>query len=122
METRLLWGLAGLLSYVAAAVTLTMAVAPMFESGTPDALSPEMTTVGLVVVSAMLFGLGGLCLRRAAAGASRAAGFLTAGSDREASVSSHPEDETDAESVRCPNCGTVNDASYTYCEECASNL
>jgi len=32
------------------------------------------------------------------------------------------EDETDPDHQTCRHCGTVNDAGYTFCEECAEPL
>lgn len=119
MDQRFLWGIAGLLSYVGAAVALAMAVAPMFDAGGIPELAPTGETVGLLVVSALLFGMGGLCLRRAANRISPA-GASVGGSSSGSSIVGETSDGNVV--VRCQQCGSENEAFFTYCEECAERL
>lgn len=119
MDRRFLWGLAGLLSYVGAALSLALAVAPMLDAGGIPDIAPTEETLGLLIVSALLFGVGGLCLRRAAnrvSPAGAAIGSRTAGSK------GMKQRQDGAVVVICENCGTENEAFFTYCEECAERL
>lgn len=122
MQRRLLWGIAGLMSYLGAAIILAIAVTPLFEAGSPRAMSLEPTTIGLLVSSALLFGLGGMCLRRAsivASGSPKPVGGAADGSLLQGGAGGPPDD---SEEVRCQHCGVANDAFFTYCEECAGKL
>ena len=119
MEGRYLWGLAGLLSYLAAALMLAMAVTPMFDASGPEALIPDIETAGLLVISILLFGLGGICLRRATLGTPTGGGSATHQQRQSHSSQNHP---TDGEARVCPECGTANDPFYRYCGECAGQL
>lgn len=120
MDRRFLWGLAGLVSYVGAALALAMAVAPVFELGGLPEIAPTDETLGLLVVSALLFGLGGLCLRRAAARISPTT--TTPPSSRAGSGGGQSTREADGAVARCGECGTENEAFYTFCEGCAERL
>ena len=119
MDQRFLWGVAGLLSYVGAALALAMAVAPMFDAGGIPDIAPTGETVGLLVVSALLFGVGGLCLRRAANRVSPA-GAAVGGSGGGTNVITETSDGDVL--VRCDACGTHNEVFYSYCEGCAERL
>lgn len=111
MGRRLLWGIAGLLSYVGAAILLAMAVAPLFAGGAASDFTADPMSVGLLVASTLLFGLGGWSLRRAAA-------------DERPAVESDGDGEHASREgkVQCEECGTSNEPFYTYCEDCAHKL
>lgn len=119
MEGRYLWGLAGLLSYLAAALLLAMAVTPMFDASGTDAIIPDIETAGLLVISILLFGLGGICLRRATLGTPTGGG---AGTRTTRSTPQNDDTQNDGEARICPECGTANDPFYRYCGVCASEL
>lgn len=119
MNRRLLWGLAGLLAYVGAALALAMAVSPMFDTGGIPEFVPTGETLGLIGVSILLFAVGGICLRRAADRMSPRATPSRAGSGGGGAV--RETDDGDVV-VTCGECGTENDGMFTYCSNCAHRL
>lgn len=121
METRIAWGMAGLLAYAGAAITFAMGITPLFESGITRGIS-ELSTVGFILVSAMLFGLGGLCLRRAAGVGPFETDVRETDGSEPSSGHGRGTVETPPGSVGCAQCGTVNEAFYTFCEGCAAKL
>lgn len=116
MDRRLLWGIVGLFAYLGAAFALAMAVSPYIgANGFPDFL-PTGETFGLLIVSLMLFGLGAFSLRRAS-------DRPTAVGERRMGKTATMDDDDEAiPIVECEECGTVNEAIYRYCEECAERL
>ena len=119
MDRRFLWGVAGLLSYIGAALVLALAVAPMFDTGGIPDIAPTDETVGLLIMSALLFGVGGLCLRRAA---SQLSPTSTAAVASPASGGTQSTGGDGDIVLECGNCGTQNEAFYRFCESCAERL
>ncbi len=119
MDRRLVWGVVGLLSYVIAAVALAVAVAPMFDAGGIPSQLPTDEPFGLLVVSALLFVVGGLCLRRASASIRPS---TTPAATRVSSGGATVTKQNGAEHLRCGNCGAENEAFFTFCEGCAERL
>ena len=116
MSRGLLWGIAGLLSYLGGAIFLAMGVAPLIEAGSVTEQPPDLMMIGLIVASGLLFGLGGMCLRRAVS--SPRASKTTTSLPTDQSVSTKSPEEV----IACDACGTMNESFYSYCEECASEL
>ena len=148
-RTQLLWAGLGLLAYLAGAVLFISFIAAMFSAG---GMSEAVLTTGnilVLVMSAMLFALGGYFLWRGGvtSGLSLIGGYAW-GYNTGTSPSrqrqdglpeqfrSPPPEQESAETVEesrearsrtttgtvCPHCGTENEGEFRFCENCSKKL
>lgn len=131
LKRQLFWVTIGLLAYLGAGLLLLTALMPaLAEDGIRmDAMGPEHA--GALVVSLVLFVLGGYAARRLHGGLPHEhAGRDGVPDAYQPSVaqrvaadgSTHESGDDDPDVLTCSNCGAVNERFYTYCGECSEKL
>lgn len=131
LKRQLLWVTIGLLAYLGAGLLLLTALMPTFSDGglQIDAMGPEHAAA--LVVSLVLFVLGGYAARRLHGGLPHehprhegvTDAYQPSVAQRVAADQTVPEREEDESDVlTCSSCGAVNERFYTYCGECSAKL
>ncbi|WP_181685049.1 DUF7577 domain-containing protein [Halorhabdus salina] len=140
LRKQLIWQGAALLSYFAGMLLFLVVVLRVV--GSPDLSLAALTTGDMValVVSVILFGLGGLLSRKSGGSVGSGMGPIQMAQNQgpeqskleELGYQIPPEQPDESEStgdgpsghdeVRCPVCGARNDRSFTYCKQCSSDL